>query len=84
MILKANLVMTGVAARPGYKDPSQINYMVAFADGIDSVRLYIDRKVYDDLASLPPFSKLAVEFDFNPAASSPSYALRLHDYSLAE
>lgn len=82
MKLTGEFVLTGIAERPGFKDKSQINYLAAFADGVDSIRLYVDREMYDRLFAVTPYTKLRCEFEFNPAAQSVSFAMRLRDFDL--
>ncbi len=66
MKVSGQFVLTGVQCRPGFKDPSKMTYMVAFADGVDSLRLFVDASVYDDMMKLPLYKPYRVNFDYNP------------------
>lgn len=68
MKLYGEFALMGVQCRPGFKDPSKLTYMVGFADGVDSLRLYIDEAVYNDMSKLPLYKRMKVALDYNPAS----------------
>lgn len=49
--------------------------------GVDSIRLYVnDVNLFNHIKNtIPPFSRVKVDFDYNPAAKSVQYALSLLD-----
>lgn len=83
MKLSGEFILTGFAERAGYSDASKVNRLVAFCglDGVDSIRLYVnDVNLYNHIKStITPFSKVRVDFDYNPAAQKVQYALSLLD-----
>lgn len=82
MKLSGEFVMTGFVSRAGFTDVSKINHIVAFCDpaGVDSIRLYVnDVNLFNHISTIPPFSRVKVDFDYNPAAKSVQYALSLLD-----
>ena len=83
MKLSGDFVMTGFGERAGFTDATKINHIVAFCDlsGVDSIRLYVnDVNLFNHIKNtIPPFSRVKVDFDYNPAAKSVQYALSLLD-----
>lgn len=66
MKMKATCLFMGLVSRPSFKDPSKMTYMVGFADGIDSLRIYIDDMMCARFSQVQPLTKLEVEFDYSP------------------
>ena len=82
MKLSGDFVMTGFVERAGFTDATKINHIVAFEiSRFDSIRLYVnDVNLFNHIKNtIPPFSRVKVDFDYNPAAKSVQYALSLLD-----
>ena len=75
----------GVEVRPGFKDPTKMNYIVGLCQGMDTIRLYIEPGQYQNImaemqkpgSKLVPFSDVYAELDYNPAAQNVNYCMRL-------
>ena len=46
MKVQGEFKFLGVEKRQGFKDPSQVFYVVGFAQGLDSLRCYVDAEAY--------------------------------------
>ena len=66
MKMASKCLFMGLASRPSFKDPSKMTHMVGFADGIDSLRVYVDDAMCDRFSKLEPLTRLIVEFDYSP------------------
>ena len=69
----------GVECRPGYKDPTKTNYIVGLAQGLDTLRLYVEPADYGRYCKIEPFTEVEAVLDYNPVAKSVAYAMRLLD-----
>lgn len=58
-----------VDARPGRKDPAQMVYQAGVMSGIESASFYIDKEKYDALSTVPQFSPMEVEVNYDPVRS---------------
>ena len=58
----------GAETRKGFKDPSQTFYVVGFAQGLDSLRCYVNAEDYGRYTALEPYSDVVVELDYNPVS----------------
>lgn len=84
MIVTGEFKFMGVESRKSFKDPSKINYILGLSQGLDTIRLYIDADMFADFSRFDPYSDVIAELEYNPAASSSSYAMRLHDLHVKE
>lgn len=69
----------GVECRPGYRDPLKMNYIVGLAQGLDTLRLYVERVDYDRYCMIEPFTDVEAVLDYNPVAKEVAYSMRLLD-----
>lgn len=67
----------GVVSRPGFNDPTKVNYMIGLAEGMDSFRPFIERDIYEQCVNLTPYSDVRVVLNYNPIADKASYCMRL-------
>ena len=58
----------GAETRKGFKDPSQIFYIIGLRQGLDSLRCYVDAESYVRYAAIEPYSDVEAEFDYNPVS----------------
>lgn len=77
MKLTGEFKFMGAEARPGFKDPSKMNYIVGLAQGMDTLRVYVDAAEYGRYCKIAPFSDVTAELDYNPAAQKVAYSMRL-------
>lgn len=84
MIVKGDFKFMGCEARPGFKDPSKVNYVLGLAQGLDNVRLYIDAFQYGEFSKIAPYSDVSAELNYNPVAEKAAYAMRLQNLTLKE
>lgn len=82
MRLSGKFKFMGCEARPGFKDPNKINYIVGLSQGLDTLRVYVDAADYAKYCSIVPYSDVTAELDYNPAAANVSYCMRL--FSITE
>lgn len=68
MKLNGNFRFAGVECRHGFKDPNQEFYILGLLQGMDMLRLYIDKPLYEQLVGLEPYSEVVAELDYNPVA----------------
>ncbi|MBS6953445.1 MAG: hypothetical protein KH230_09430 [Enterocloster asparagiformis] len=68
MKLQGNFKFLGIEKRQGFKDPSQTFYVVGFAQGLDSLRCYVNAEDYGRYTILEPYSDVVVELDYNPVS----------------
>ncbi len=66
MKVQGEFKFLGVEKRQGFKDPSQVFYIAGFAQGLDSLRCYVDAEAYGRYQSLVPYSDVIAELDYNP------------------
>ena len=69
--------LMGVESQSGFKDPSQINYVVGLAQGMDSLRMYLDATEFNLYKDIPPYSDVEVVLDYNPVAKEVRYSMHL-------
>lgn len=74
-----NFKFMGVDCRPGFKDPSKTNYIVGLAQGLDTLRLYVDAADYARYCKIEPFTDVEAVLDYNPVAKEVAYSMRLLD-----
>lgn len=79
MRVKGEFKFMGCEARPGFKDPSKINYVVGLSQGLDTLRVYVEAADYARYVQLVPYSDVEAELEYNPAAQSVQYCMRLVD-----
>ena len=66
MKMTSKCLFMGLVSRPSFKDPSKMTHMVGFADGIDSLRIYVDDAMCARFSQIPQLTKLEVEIDYSP------------------
>lgn len=66
MEFRKKMLFMGTECKPGFKDPTKLTYRAAFADGMDSIKMYIDPGQYEKLKASPALSVLEVVLDYNP------------------
>lgn len=69
--------LMGVESQSGFKDPKQTNYIVGLAQGMDSLRMYLDADEFALYKDIPPYSDVEVVLDYNPVAKETRYAMHL-------
>jgi hypothetical protein len=69
--------LMGVESQSGFKDPTQINYVVGLAQGMDSLRMYLDANEFALYKDIPPYSDVEVVLDYNPVAKEVRYSMHL-------
>jgi hypothetical protein len=69
--------LMGVESQSGFKDPTQINYVVGLAQGMDSLRMYLDVNEFALYKDIPSYSDVEVVLDYNPVAKEVRYAMHL-------
>lgn len=75
----------GVESRPGFKDKTKINYIIALSQGIDTLRLFIEPETFSSIQSqmvsgkMTPFCTVRAEMEYNPTAEKTQYCMRLVD-----
>lgn len=74
----------GVVERPGFRDPSKVSYIVAIAQGVDTLRVYVEAADFGRYIRIEPFSDVVAELDYNPTAEKVAYCMRLLDIKLGE
>ena len=62
MKVQGEFKFLGVEKRQGFKDPSQTFYVAGFAQGLDSLRCYVDAEAYGR------YSDVMVELEYNPVS----------------
>lgn len=68
MLVNGDFKFLGVEKRAGFKDPSQVFYIAGFAQGLDSLRCYVDAEDYGRYSALEPYSDVSVTLDYNPVS----------------
>ena len=68
MKLQGEFKFLGVEKRQGFKDPSQTFYVAGFAQGLDSLRCYVNAEDYGRYMSIEPYSDVMVELEYNPVS----------------
>lgn len=66
MKFSGKVYFMAVDCRPGRKDPSQMVYQVGVMSGIESASFYIDKEKYDALSTVPQFSPIDVDVNYDP------------------
>lgn len=66
MKLIGEFKFVGCEARPGFRDPSKMSYVVGLAQGLDTLRCYVNEQLYADCVRLEPYSDVTAELDYNP------------------
>lgn len=79
MRLSGSFKFMGCEARPGFKDPSKMNYIVGLCQGMDTLRVYVEAADYGRYCQLVPYSDVHAELDYNPVAQNVAYCMRLLD-----
>lgn len=69
--------LMGVESQSGFRDPKQTNYVVGLAQGMDSLRMYLDATEFELYKNIPPYSDVEVVLDYNPVAKEVRYAMHL-------
>lgn len=69
--------LMGVESQSGFRDPKQTNYVVGLAQGMDSLRMYLDETEFKLYKDIPPYSDVEVVLDYNPVAKEVRYAMHL-------
>lgn len=77
MKLSSKFIFMGLEARASFKDASKMNYIIALAQGIDSLRIHVDASFYEKYRDTMPYSECNVVLDFNPRAASVIYCMQL-------
>lgn len=77
MRVKGEFKFMGCEARPGFKDPTKMNYIVGLSQGMDTLRVYVEAADYGRYCQLVPYSDVTAELDYNPAAQKVQYCMRL-------
>lgn len=78
MLVRGEFKFMGAEARPGFNDPSKVNYVVGLAQGLDNIRIYVnDPVLYGTLVNYRPYGDVLVELDYNPVAKDVKYCMRL-------
>ena len=54
MKVQGEFKFLGVEKRQGFKDPSQTFYVAGFAQGLDSLRCYVDAEAYGRYSGIEP------------------------------
>ena len=62
MKVQGEFKFLGVEKRQGFKDPSQTFYVAGFAQGLDSLRCYVDAEAYGR------YSGVMAELEYNPVS----------------
>lgn len=68
MVLSGDFRFMGAEKRNGFKDPSQVFYVLGLGQGLDSLRIYIDAEQYGRYSSIEPYSEVSAELDYNPVS----------------
>lgn len=68
MVLQGDFRFMGAEKRAGFKDPSQVFYVLGLGQGLDSLRIYIDAEQYGRYSSIEPYSEVSAELDYNPVS----------------
>lgn len=68
MKLSGSLKFLGVEKRVGFRDPSQTFYVCGFAQGLDSLRVYVDAEAFGVYSTLEPYTDVEAVFDYNPVS----------------
>lgn len=79
MLMSMECKFMGAVARPGFKDPTQMQYVLGLAQGIGNLRLYIDAQQYARCLQIEPYSDVIVSLEFEPTAQKVAYCMRLVD-----
>ena len=69
--------LMGVQAQPGFKDPQQISYIIGLAQGMESLRMYLEPTEYELYKDIPSYSDVDAVLDFNPLAKDVRYCMHL-------
>lgn len=83
MKLNGTFRFLGCESRQGFKDPTKINYVLGLSQGLDTLRMYIDAVQYQSImdkimtGQLASYDEVDVELEYNPAATSVGYCMRL-------
>ncbi|WP_368295927.1 hypothetical protein [Enterocloster citroniae] len=68
MKVQGEFKFLGVEKRHGFRDPSQVFYIVGFAQGLDSLRCYVDAEAYRSYSGIEPYSDVTAELEYNPVS----------------
>lgn len=69
MKVKGEFLFMGVDSAPSFKDPSKTNYLIAFSEGLDSLKMYIDYDTYNKYMTMPPLCQVDVVLNINPVTN---------------
>lgn len=69
MELIGKMLFMGSEARPSFKDPTKMIYQVAFMQGLDSMRSYVDAAEYPLYQSIAPLTPVEVVYDYTPGSN---------------
>ena len=75
MKVQGEFKFLGVEKRQGFKDPSQTFYVAGFAQGLDSLRCYVDAEAYGRYSRIVTYSAgnhyrsdVMAELEYNPVS----------------
>lgn len=66
MLVTGNFKLVGCEARQGFNDPSRMNYIVGLAQGLDTLRCYVEPVLYEQCRNIEPYTDVVAELDYNP------------------
>lgn len=84
MLVKGVFKFMGVESRPGFKDPSKVNYVLGLSQGLDTIRLYVEAVDFARYVQFPTYSDVEAVLDYNPVSERVQYCMRLKDIKLLE
>lgn len=76
--------LMGVESHPGFNDPTRINYVVGLAQGMDSLRMYLDADEFKKYKDIPPYSDVDVVLEYNPVSKDVKYCMHLVSLTLVK
>lgn len=68
MLVKGEFKFLGVEKRSGFKDPSQTFFICGFAQGLDSLRCYVNPEDYGVYSTIEPYTDVVATLDYNPVS----------------
>ncbi|GLC80236.1 hypothetical protein [Lacrimispora brassicae] len=69
MLVAGLFKFVGTERRQGFKDPSQVFYVLGLAQGLDTLRLYVNAEDFGRYSSIVPYSDVTAELDYNPVSN---------------
>lgn len=77
MKVKGRFILASVERRPGFQDPTKYNNVVLLLDGGDTLQMYVNDAIYNEVVNKPLFKPYDCELNFKPFSQKVTYCMDL-------